>query len=623
MATPRIERLIAQHFFPTYANEEPEEYYRKVEEYVAVLKRKGATHVMVNEAVVSIPWAMDPTNSYLRFSTYGHTPDKFVASTYSVDIYHEPLMAKNRELLLKNVKLARQYGFRCAIRCVEPTFMPESFFQRYPDLRGPRVDNPACSTKPLYALCPMVPQVQDHYRQLIRKLLELAPEIDEMHLFTNDSGAGVCYSTHMYAGPNGPWHCHQTPPGKQAQVFARVLAEAGREINTDFRVVMTSGLGPKEKEDFIEGSPEGVTSSVYGAFAWGGGLEDRWGTMAVGPAVFDNPTEREKVRAWALADYRARIEPLKKAGCPVYASYNSNYYNSDDPRPYETHSIICTLLEMGVTSIIGGGPGVTPYSVNTAVIRRAMEQGSEPAEVAVTAVATAWVGADFAPALCEVWRLTDHVSSEAPVLAAGGHAVMNNPLIRHMPIVPDEGLLGEDDLAYFMTPVLEDKLKMRPHQGGVWRILHYDTDVLLAYIRQYESVVFPSLTSALASLNEMLATDNLPGTARACLAEQRENVADQDFAHRRLYHLLLAALHKIAGHAIPGDIPSLAEIIDREIALQDAAVQQADTPRIRLMREHRHDPLQRVDLSEFPTHRHTGTAGWEGAHERRESVPVN
>lgn len=616
-----IERVISGDFLPSYQGEDYELYQKELANHITQLQRKGATHVMINQAVCSIPWAMDPENSYLRFTTFGHTPDKFVTSTYNVGIYHEGLLAANRRLLLQNAAIARQHGLRCAIRCVEPTLMPESFFRRHPALRGPRVDNPACSTTPYFALCAMVPEVQDHYRQLIRNLLKLVPEIDEMHIFTNDSGAGFCYSTHLYSGPNGAYHCKSVPPGKQAQTFAKVLLEAGREINPGFRVVMTSGLSPKEKLEFLQGAPEGVASSVYGAFAWGGGLEWRWGTQAVGPKVFNNPAERQRVLEWQDADYEARVRQVKDNGGVVYASYNSDYYTGDDPRPYETHEVISKLIQWGVRNLIGGSPGSTPYSVNTAVIRHAMEHGVQPTEAVVRGIAESWVGKELATTLVEVWKLTDLAAREQPV-PPGGHALALQPTIIHQPIVPDDTRLGKNDLDYYLTPVLRDEQKMKSHQGGVWRVLNYGAENKQAYLRQFSHAVFPRYEQALKLLDSMLAKPGLSTTQKDCLQEQRALVRGYAQGYRHITHWMMASFYRIKGETPPAGTPTLAEIIQKEIDLveatdHDAGREPAANPRLQLMKQHRNDPARTVDLSEFPLNRHMGIEGWEGAHEAK------
>lgn len=589
-----------------------------LEKRVEALKRAGVTHLVVNQALVSIPWVMDPENSYLRFTTLGPTPDQFVTSSYNIGLFHDSLLAQNRKLLLNNAALARKYGFRCAILCVEMTFMPESFFRRYPSLRGARVDNPACSTTPLFALCPMLPEVQDHYGQLIKGMLELVPEIDEMHIFTNDSGAGFCYSSHLYAGANGPYHCKDIPTGEQAQVFAKTLINAAREINPRFRVVMTSGLSPKEKYDFIRNAPDGAASSVYGAFAWGAGLEDWWGTQAVGPKVFNNPDERAIVRAWQYADYETRVRQIREQGGLVYANYSPYYYAGDDPRPWETHEIMCKLLEWGVTNLIGGAGGGN-YSANGAVLLDAISNGIRPTDQVVRELAEKWVGPELAPQLLEVWRLTELVAREKPVPPAG-HSFPHQPLATNMPIVPDEERLDEHDLDYFLTPVLRDQTKMKSHQGGIWRVVNYDHDDKVAYLRQYETVVFPAYAKALALLEEMLARPNLTDDQRACLLVQKKSFDGISDVFRRQCNWIQASFYKLLGETVPPGTPSYREIIQAEIAVSIAMLTARgknpdDDPRIRLMRAHLDDPIRQIDLTEFPKNCHLGTAGWTGAHE--------
>ncbi len=606
-----MDRIVTGMSFPQYRiGRDPKEYYEAVEKMVAGLKRTGATHIMVNQAICSIPWTMDPENSYLRFTEYGYPMNEFVSTSYDRDIYYSRLMQHNRDALLHHAALARKYGLRAYIMCVEPTFAQETLFQRYPQWRGPRVDNPACSHKPLFAPCVHLPEVQDYYRQLIRGMLTLVPEIDEIHIFTNDTGAGFCHSAHLYAGPNGPVHCREVGAAGHAREFCRALLEAGRELNPGFRVIMTSGLSPHEKEEFIQGCPPGISSSVYGAFAWGGGLEDYWGNMAVGPKVYNNPAERRKIRAWALDDIKARIEPLRRNNTPIYASYSPLYYRADDPRPFETYRITGELLEFGVTNIIGGAPS-GKYSVNGAVMRRAMAKGREDIEDVLNEIAAGWIGGEAAASLVAAWRLCDEASSEQPMLAHGGHCIMLQPLVIHMPLVPDDRKLSAEDLAYFMTPVLKDQEKMSDQQGGVWRVLHYGQENVVAYLEQYDRVVLPKYQQALGLLATCRETGELTETARECLAAQENVIRQQIHGHSYIRSWLLAALHKLAHLEAAAGYPSLQEVIDQQI---DLAGDKAGE-RVRLMKAHRNDKLLQIDLSRFPVHEHPGTAGWHGAHE--------
>lgn len=213
--------------------------------------------------------------------------------------------------------------------------------------------------------------------------------------------------------------------------------------------------------------------------------------------------------------------------------------------------------------------------------------------------------------------------------AGSGHSFYIQPLLIHMPIVPDETLLDTSDLDYFMTPVIRDEQKMKGHQGGAWRFLHYDQVTIMAYLEQYEKVIFPDYERAIAIFDEALAAPSATGIAADCLREHRDNAAAQLFAHKRLAHWFMAAIHCKSDCTPPPGFPSLVEIIDCDIALCEnnasrrpvawipthECLQGGVKPaRIALMRKHRNDPPRKVDLSEFPTQKHPGVGAWGGAH---------
>lgn len=618
--TTRIDRVLSGEPFPRYEGEDPREHEQKVERHAEQLRRGGVTHVRVNDAPLSILQVMEPENSYLRFTTYGHALDKFVTSTFNEGIYHPSILALNRRHLQTQARLAKRFGFRCWIRCVEMTLMPESFFQRHPSLRGPRVDNPACSRAPRFALCPMLSEVQEHYRQLMVNLLQLCPEIDELHVFTNDSGGGFCYSTHLYAGPNGAWHCKDVPAGKQAQVFCKTLLEAGRTVNRDFRVVMASSLSPREKEDFLEGAPEGIASSIYGAFAWGGGLEDRWQNMAVGPDIH-KPEVRAAARAWAHADMETRARTVRSRGGILYASYNPDYYGgpSDAPRPYETHECMMKYLGWGVRNIIGGGPGIA-YHANSGIFVQAIREGMDDTAAAVRKLAASWVGESRADKLCEVWRLSERADREWPMPAAGGHAFFCQPLLMQGPIVPNEDRLAPHALDYFLTSVVREEQTMTLQRGGAWRFLHQRDEIKRYVVRQIEEVVLPSDDRALVILAEMLRDQTLAAEQRECLEVQRKEIGIHRCYMARVRNWFAASFHVLEGSQAGPGTPSLPEIIQREIDDSqrwhefEGGQGRLDSPRQRLMMAHKNDPVKRIDLRHHPYQEYEGLNRWPGAH---------
>ena len=620
MKTPQIERVLSGELFPRYTGEDPKEYWLKVERHAEALRRGGATHVRINDAPLAIHEVMEPENSYMRFTTYGHALDKYVASTLNEGIYHPTILELNRQALLWQAKLARQFGFRCWIRCTEMTLMPESFFQRHPALRGPRVDNPTASTSPRFALCPMVPEVQEHYRQMMVKLMQLCPEVDELHIFSCDSGGGFCYADHLYSGPNGPVDCRATPARKQAQVFSKVLIDAARTVNPKFRVVMTSGLMPRERAAFLEGAPDGVAASIFGAFAWGGGMEDRWQNLAVGPDIL-KPGVRAEARRWAFADMEARARLVTSREGVLYASYNPDYYGgpSDAPRPYETHEMMMRYLGMGVRNIIGGMMG-TPFHANSGIFVQAAKDGPMDTAKAVRQLAENWVGEARADRLCEVWRLSDEADRAWLLPPWSGHSFFVQPLLMRGPIVPDRSQLGEHDLDYFLTSVIRDEQKMKTNHGGAWRFCHCRDALKRQLIEQTENTVIPMDNKALTLLGEMLQDATLAPEQRECLEIQRKEIGIHQCYIARARNWFQASFHVIEGSVPYAGLPKLSEIIGQEIAVSqrwhelEGGKGALESPRQKLMIAHRNDPPGKVDLREFPFAEYRGLDTWPGAH---------
>lgn len=617
----RIERILSTHPFPRWDGHDLQTYQRAIDRHAQDLQRQAATHVLINDLPLSPLQIMDPENSYLRFTTYGHSLDKFFSTPLIQGIYHPSLLEANRKLLLWNASLAKRYGFRCYIRCTEMTLLPESFFKRHPALRGPRVDNPTASTTPMFSLCPELPEVQEHYRLLMKQAMELVPDLDEMHLFTCDSGGGFCYAKHLYSGSNGPVHCRHIPTGKQAQTFCRTLIDEARKVNPDFRVVMTSGLMLEERNDLLDGAPAGLAASVYGALAWGGGLEERWANHALGPAILQ-PGAREKARAWQLNDMRRRSEQITSRGGAVYASYNVDYYSgpSDAPRPFEVHQNVQQYISMGVRSLIGGGPS-TKWHANTAILLQSLQGGPTDTDEAVRQLATEWVGQTHADALCRAWKESDMAERLVPWLPHNGHSVFVQPLIMDMPIVPDETKLSPRDLDYFYTPVIRDEERMKSNHGGPWRFVHMADSDKRYVLEQFERVTMPAQDRAIALLEEMLRTDSLTADARECVLTQRNEIVVHRCYAQRLRNWVRASFHRCVGSKPFSGLASLPTIIrdeaDNTQLWRDcvssnagfiAGPQASATKRAQLMLAHADDAPAMVDLREFPFQKYPGLA---------------
>jgi hypothetical protein len=239
---------------------------------------------------------------------------------------------------------------------------------------------------------------------------------------------------------------------------------------------------------------------------------------------------------------------------------------------------------------------------------------------AVRKLAVSWVGESRADKLCEAWKLSEYADREWPMPAHGGHAFYVQPLLQAGPIIPDASRLGPHDLDYFLTPVMKDEQKMKSHQGGVWRILHYRDEIKRYVIRQLEDVVLPSDRQATALLDGLLADTTLTADQRECLVDQRREIGIHRCHMERVRNWYQASFHCCAGSTPYAGLPALSEIIGQEIDASqrwhefNGGTGQLDDDRQRLMRAHRNDPPKPVDLREFPYSEYCGLNHWPGAH---------
>ena len=250
-----------------------------VDKFMRTLQRAGVGHVQVNHLpdLMHPEQLNQPDNVYLWFANFGPPLDLFFSSDLNRGLYPEMYLERNRKVLARFAESARRHGMKPMLYLCEPRFVPERFFQRHPTLRGPRVDNPTCSTRPLYALCTDLPEVRDHYRQLMAQAMALAPDLSMVTIFTSDSGSGFDYNPDTYAGPNGAGFNQKFPLDKRVVRFLSLLCDEGRRKNPSFTVNLTSGVSPEWRAKILAAAPDGVVGSVYGLYDWVGGLEEQWG----------------------------------------------------------------------------------------------------------------------------------------------------------------------------------------------------------------------------------------------------------------------------------------------------------------------------------------------------------
>ena len=217
------------------------------ESYVRELARNGYTHVEVNGLGSPMGIETGPIGEvYPMFYTYCPALDQFVYSELNKGLYPLYYLSANLNFLKENARLARKYGMVPGLLCFEPRAVPEEFFNKYPMLRGARVDHPFRSFKPRYNMTITHPKVLGHYAEMVRKLMNEVPDLGFLNVWTNDSGAGFEHTKSLYVGRNGGAYLVREwkddaeiarLAGENALRFFRVLKEAASEVNPEFRVI--------------------------------------------------------------------------------------------------------------------------------------------------------------------------------------------------------------------------------------------------------------------------------------------------------------------------------------------------------------------------------------------------
>jgi hypothetical protein len=597
-------------FEPTEAN---------VDAFMATLAEAGVTHVQVNHLPDLLhPESLNqPDNFYLSFANFGPPLDLFVASSLNRGLYPELYLDRNRRILVRFAEGARRHGLQPLLYLCEPRFVPERFFQRHPTLRGPRVDNPTCSTRPLYALCTDLPEVRAHYREMLSTVLDLVPDLSMISIFTSDSGSGFDYNPDTYAGPNGAGFNRRYPIERRVLDFLGLLLEEGQRVNPAFTVNLTSGFSPALRARILALAPEGIVGSVYGLYDWEGGLEEHW---AYHQAMFAPETlDRDAARAARMADMQERFDvaatkgrsPVVHAELPTYDYPRPLRYT---PHPFEVVRLAKANAALGATRLSLWGrispKTLVPWDANLAALHAANAAIDADPAVLVRAIAAEWVGEAYADVLTSAWAKCDAAITTRPLW---DHAFTGRKDTLPGPLAPDPAAVTPAERAYYRTIQLDD---LEQTNGLGYYVPHQPDEMVREYILRtlYEGGTFPLLAEALALLEGALVT--AAGQAAAVLAQQRDHIRCFALYMRSSYNWLEAGRYivpgagQVAGRPLPEIIDDEIRVTENLIALLDGRADMflctfftdamTDIPgpgfvdqlrqRIAVMRAHRDDP---------------------------------
>lgn len=434
------------------------------EAYVRQLAASGMTHIEVNG--LAAPMGMEPGvpgEAYPMFYTYCPALDQFVSSDLNKGVYPDYWLSANLKSLKKNARLAREYGLKPGLTCFEPRSVPDSFFQKYPMLRGPRVDHPFRSFKPRYAMTLAHPKVLEHYAEMLENLLTQVPDLTWLTIWTNDSGAGFEHTRSLYAGRNGgPYLIREwrdddeiaRQAGENVIRFFGCLRDAGRRLNPDFRIITRLESFYGEHDVVWNGLGEGVEAEAASFIAKG------WEMPYTHPSYPDS----HNVNGGSV--YQLQFDSGEKEAIHFLGSKgaHAHFYTALGPQvmfapliatPYPTltYRRLKTLHHGGATHLarVGGvfPETLAPFQVNEVIARRFQWQPELDIEETVRKVAIQWVG-EQADSLVQAWQMTEEAilayPNTIPLYATFGFSWYR---LWVRPLVPNIEAIPESDRSFY------------------------------------------------------------------------------------------------------------------------------------------------------------------------------
>lgn len=491
----------------------------KREDYFRQLARCGFTHAEINGLAFDDPIEAGPPGEvYSRFYTYCPSLDQFVTSALNRGFIDGNYIEANMSRLRTNAENAERYGLRCGLVSFEPRSVPDALLDKYPTLRGARVDHPLRSFKPRYNLSVAHPIVREHYAEMIASIVRAVPTIDYLSIWSNDSGAGFEYTHSLYVGRNGggyiirEWKNHDEIARTAAESmieFLRLLRDAGRSINPAFRVLLRLEPFWAEHEHLWRRLEEGIDVEVSSLLMKGWSLayhHPRYSEVPEvhGTALFNRFDAKEKPLIEELAS--------KRVATDVYITPQV-LWNHEPligiPFPKLVHEKLSDLCAVGVDHVctLGGiaPEEFAPFDINRELVRRFQLGGAGDLDEFLFEKAIEWIGDDDAASLRDWWQRADDVvrAFPVPVWIYSGWGVWYRLLVR--PLVPDIDAIEEAERDYY-----ERHLLAPPHNRT--RIdLRYDVGFELITphhakwaIEKFDTELFPRLDALLADIDAFI-----------------------------------------------------------------------------------------------------------------------
>ncbi len=425
--------------------------------------RLGHSHLEVNS--LATPHGLEhgvPDEVYPLFYTYCPALDQFTYSKLNDGIYPREYLTANLTLLKKYAHEALKYGMTPGLLCFEPRNVPDTLLQKYPMLRGGRVDHPFRSLKPRFTLALSHPYVRLHYRELIQNLMHAVPELGYLSIVTNDSGAGFEYTRSLYVGANGgpylirEWKSVEEVAkcaAKNVIHFFKLLRDAAAAINPEFRIITRLEPFATEQDYLLPdiGNRIDIEANSF--------LTSGYGTVyhhELYPEVFS-----VQGTLWQNSfkpEEKKFIDLMKSRQSRAHVSYSYGLMQNFDPivgipYPWMVYEKFKALYEVGADYVANAG-GITPVSlapwdVNREIAHVFQHHPQMELETTLENIAEKWVGAEWGPKLYHTWKLLQKSVRAFPPAALYASMGQSWYRIWVRPLIPNIEAIPEADRAYY------------------------------------------------------------------------------------------------------------------------------------------------------------------------------
>ena len=208
---------------------------------------------LADKSWYEIPEGGSPWHEY---ACYISTPWKFFPHPDIAPHLPAVWVEANRRLLLGKAKIVRDYGLVPFVYAKSTHFLPESFFQQYPELRGPRVDHPRRSKREEFTWCTDLPETRTYIRWMIMEMKKNIPDLATIITGFNDSGAGLCRADAQYPGPNGPDHCRGIHTNERVRILCETIHQAAKDAGGDVALRLgNANFSDSETESVLASLP--------------------------------------------------------------------------------------------------------------------------------------------------------------------------------------------------------------------------------------------------------------------------------------------------------------------------------------------------------------------------------